>query len=135
MIQDPLQLKRLDVALNGTTSYANGLLDIIRQNQNLDAKKSYHCVKFIVKLSNRNEACKEHLLKTASNWEWSVNWLKTKMSESSSMASTSYINWAGSSKFQSNEDSEIRTFQRTKSAQRTLDDATALLKSTSELDI
>jgi hypothetical protein len=118
MIQDPLQLKRLDVALNGTKSYANGLLNIIRQNQNSDAKKCYHCVKFIVKLSNRADTCKEHLLKTASSWEWSVIWLKTKMSEpSGSVSSMSYGNWSGSSKFQSNEDSDIRTFQRTKSAQ------------------
>ena len=71
----------------------------------------------------------------------------------SSLGSSQYINW-NNSKYQSNEDTDIKTFQRTKSAQvirfgyeiyyqlnnlinlistkikRTLDDATALLKST-----
>ena len=131
-IEDPLQLSRFKLAIDGSKECYHGLLAIIRQNQSSDAKKSYHCVKFIVTLANQSGPCKDYLLKTANNWEWSVNWLKNKMSESSSVNSN-YINW-NSSKFQSNEDSEIKTFQRTKSAQRTLDDATALLRS-SEFDL
>lgn len=127
LIEDPLQLKRLQLALDGSkendTVY-NGLLSIVRQNQGSDAKKSYQCVKLIVTLANTSSSCKEYLLKTAPNWEWSVNWLKKKMLDS--------CNWNPSNK--SNEDSESRTFQRTKSAQRTLEDATALLKSGSEFD-
>ena len=56
LIEDPLQLKRLQLTLDGykdeDTVY-NGLLTIVRQNQNTDAKKSYHCVKFIVTLANQ----------------------------------------------------------------------------------
>lgn len=135
LIEDPLQLKRLQLAIDGYKDndvVYNGLLSIVRQNQSSDAKKSYQCVKFIVTLANRSGSCKDYLLKTASNWEWSVNWLKTKMLESLGNSSQFNTNWT-SNKF-SNEDSDIRTFQRTKSAQRTLDDATALLRS-SEFDI
>lgn len=61
----------------------------------------------------RSTPCKEYLLKTANNWEWAVNWLKTKMVDS--LGNTSFVSW--STKLQSNDDSETRTFQRTKSAQ------------------
>lgn len=135
LIEDPLQLKRLRLAMDGYKDddvVYNGLLSIVRQNQSCDAKKSYQCVKFIVTLANRSESCKDYLLKTANNWEWSVNWLKTKMIESLGSSSQYSSNWTSSKS--SNEDSDIRTFQRTKSAQRTLDDATALLRS-SEFDI
>lgn len=56
----------------------------------------------------RSNSCKDYLLKTAHNWEWSVNWLKKKMLDSN------FTSWTLS---KSNEDSESRTFQRTKSAQ------------------
>jgi ubiquitin carboxyl-terminal hydrolase 9/24 len=137
LIEDPLQLKRLRLAIDGYKDndvVYNGLLSIVRQNQSSDAKKSYQCVKFIVTLANRSGSCKEYLLKTANNWEWSVNWLKTKMLESLGSTSSQYNNSGWTSNKSSNEDSDIRTFQRTKSAQRTLDDATALLRS-SEFDI
>jgi ubiquitin carboxyl-terminal hydrolase 9/24 len=142
LLEDPLQLTRFKLAIDGgngdnvydtNMSHSNGLLACIRQNQSSDAKKSYHCVKFIVTLATRSGPCKEYLLKTANNWEWSINWLKHKMSENSSASSSSsmsYINWnSNSNSSKSNEDTEIKTFQRTKSAQRTLDDATALLRS------
>ena len=88
-------------------------------------------------------------MKTANNWEWAVNWLKSKMVDSFGNTSN-YVSW--NTKPQSNDDSETRTFQRTKSAQvnvnligriyynyyfifkRTLDDATALLSKSNELD-
>ena len=53
-------------------------------------------------------------------WQHAVNWLKSKMSESSY--------WSPSSDtILSNEDSSTRTFQRTTSAQVTLDEAKAML--------
>jgi ubiquitin carboxyl-terminal hydrolase 9/24 len=139
MIEDPLQLKRFILTIDGfkdTKVEYFGLLSIIRQNQSSDAKKSYQCVKFIVTVANKyklywglfftfpitwqhelysSSPCKEHLLKSPNNWEWSVNWLKNKMADSS-LGSSQYINW-NNSKYQSNEDSDIKTFQRTKSAQ------------------
>ncbi len=91
LLEDPLQLARFKLAIDGDTgdtttggndnnmtSQCNGLLACIRQNQSSDAKKSYHCVKFIVTLATRSGPCKEYLLKTANNWEWSINWLKNK---------------------------------------------------------
>lgn len=127
LIEDDYQLARLKLTLDGYKEgdiVNNGLLQIIRQNQTSDAKKSYQCVKFIVALGTKSNACKDFLLKNTNNWEWAVNWLKSKMGE----AQNSFYNW--SLKNESNEDAETKTFQRTKSAQRTLDDATALLKST-----
>ena len=56
LIEDPLQLKRLRLAIDGYKDndvVYNGLLSIVRQNQSSDAKKSYQCVKFIVTLANR----------------------------------------------------------------------------------
>lgn len=56
LIEDPLQLKRLRLAIDGykhSEIVYNGLLSIVRQNQSSDAKKSYQCVKFIVTLANR----------------------------------------------------------------------------------
>ena len=53
-------------------------------------------------------------MKTANNWEWAVNWLKSKMVDSFGNTSN-YVSW--NTKPQSNDDSETRTFQRTKSAQ------------------
>ena len=123
------------------------------------------------------------MLRTASNWEWAVTWLKAKMSDASSQMSLSYaataaaaaaaaaaapassskasggnhVTWNPNNSVsnffkgqkpstlstttqtqastaakttvtkQTSEEGEARTFQRTKSAQRTLDDATALL--------
>ena len=55
MIEDPLQLKRLQLAIDGYKDndvIYNGLLSVVRQNQGSDAKKSYQCVKFIVALAN-----------------------------------------------------------------------------------
>jgi ubiquitin carboxyl-terminal hydrolase 9/24 len=127
LIEDDYQLARLKLTLDGYRegdTINNGLLQIIRQTQTTDAKKSYQCVKFIVALGTKSNACKEFLLKNATNWEWAVNWLKSKMCETQN----SFYNW--NLKNESNEDAEIKTFQRTKSAQRTLDDATALLNST-----
>jgi ubiquitin carboxyl-terminal hydrolase 9/24 len=127
LIEDPLQLKRLCLVTDGYKGndiVYNGLLSIVRQNQSSDAKKSYQCVKFIVTLANKSGVCRDYLLKTASNWEWSVNWLKNKMLESLSNNSNNnnnnnngYSNQSWNVRSQSNEDSDTRTFQRTKSAQ------------------
>ncbi len=56
MIEDPLQLKRFILTIDGfkdTKVEYFGLLSIIRQNQSSDAKKSYQCVKFIVTVANK----------------------------------------------------------------------------------
>ena len=59
LIDDPLQLTRFRVALEGneaestSSSCFHGLLHVVRHNQSLDAKKSYQCVKLIVSLANK----------------------------------------------------------------------------------
>ena len=55
------------------------------------------------------------MLKNATNWEWSVNWLKNKMRETNDN-SNNFMSLMGS-KSQSNDDADTKTFQRTKSAQ------------------
>nr|XP_022315424.1 ubiquitin carboxyl-terminal hydrolase 24-like [Crassostrea virginica] len=54
-----------------------------------------------------------------SKWQWAVNWLKKKMSE--------YYWTPSSTSATSNEDSNRKSFQRTHSAQSTLEEAKALL--------
>jgi hypothetical protein len=59
LIDDEFQPTRLKACLEGFTDDTSscspcvGLLAIIRSNQNLDAKKSYQCVKLIVNLANQ----------------------------------------------------------------------------------
>merc|ERR1712217_763310 len=76
--------------------------------------------KCLVTASSKAATVKEKLIQDPTKWQHAVNWLKSKMSESSywSPSSDSII---------SNEDSSTRTFQRTTSAQVTLDEANAML--------
>ncbi|RNA35237.1 ubiquitin carboxyl-terminal hydrolase 24-like [Brachionus plicatilis] len=109
-----------------------GLLTVIRNNLSKDPKKSYNCIKLIVSLANKNCNFKEYLLNVTSSWEWSVSWLKTKMSENNFESATFSPN---SSNIQSSKKlDETKTFQRTKSAQTTLEHAMDLLSSNS-LDV
>ncbi|CAF0802298.1 unnamed protein product [Brachionus calyciflorus] len=135
LIDDDLQLKRLKLCLEGDNGI--GLLALIRTNQNTDAKKSYNCVKLIVNLANQSSICKEYLLKIGSDWEWSVNWLKSKMSENTFEPTNLNLTINSNnlmSNIKSNESTGTKTFHRTKSAQATLDCAMDLLNSNS-LDI
>ena len=54
---------------------------------------------------------RDHLILQPTKWQWAVNWLKSKMTESSSYWSP------GSDSVLSNEESSTRTFHRTTSAQ------------------
>lgn len=95
-----------------------GLLSTIRSFHLSDSSRSYQCIKFLVQLCNRCSLVKDQLMKTSSKWQWAVKWLEKKMSDY----------WAPSSTVPlSNEDSNQKSFQRTVSAQDTLDSATALL--------
>ena len=57
---------------------------------------------------------RDHLILQPTKWQWAVNWLKSKMTESSSYWSP------GSDSVLSNEESSTRTFHRTTSAQVTI---------------
>ncbi|XP_046339329.2 ubiquitin carboxyl-terminal hydrolase 24-like isoform X2 [Haliotis rufescens] len=123
VIEDSLQLTRLKWVIDGHTDESGhkyeGLIAIIRLNHVCDSRRSYQCIKFLVGVSNRCSIAKDYLLSTPSKWQWAVNWLKKKMTEHYWSTTSS----AGLS----NEDSNRKSFQRTQSAQYTLQEATALL--------
>eukprot|EP00090_Calanus_glacialis_P047045 TRINITY_DN9530_c0_g1_i3.p1 TRINITY_DN9530_c0_g1~~TRINITY_DN9530_c0_g1_i3.p1 ORF type:complete len:2633 (-),score=502.34 TRINITY_DN9530_c0_g1_i3:271-7929(-) len=120
-ISDPLQNDRLKFVIEGTKDLGvDGLLDLVQNNQNSDSCRAYQAVKCLVTASSKCSAVKDHLILEPTKWQWAVNWLKSKMSESSY--------WSPSTdSVLSNEDSSTRTFQRTTSAQVTLDEANAIL--------
>lgn len=97
-----------------------GLINLVQNCQNSDSCRAYQAVKCLVTASSKAPTVKEKLIQDPAKWQHAVNWLKSKMSESSywSPSSDSII---------SNEDSSTRTFQRTTSAQVTLDEANAML--------
>ncbi|VDI64277.1 ubiquitin carboxyl-terminal hydrolase 9/24 [Mytilus galloprovincialis] len=121
-LEDPIQTERLQIVVDGYIDEAGteyeGLLAVVRSNHMNDSRRSYSCIKFLVSVANKCNPLKEYLIQIPSKWQWSVNWLKKKMSEYWSPAITSTV---------SNEDSNRKSFQRTISAQSTLEEAKALL--------
>ncbi len=114
--------------------------------------RAYACIKTLVSAAHKSSTVKEYLLRDPDRWQWSVNWLKDKMSGSEepwstatgSSAVTSSTRGSGTSagsgsgggqrrsgggrsSWGSNEDASSRTFHRTTSAQVTLDEAKAIL--------
>lgn len=121
-ISDPLQNERLKFVTEGTRDLGvDGLLDLVQNNQSSDSCRAYQAVKCLVTASSKCPAVKDHLILEPTKWQWAVNWLKSKMAESSS-----YWNPSTDSVL-SNEESSTRTFHRTTSAQVTLDEANAML--------
>jgi len=121
-ISDPIQSERLDLVIDGRADGVDGLLTLVNSCQSSDSCRAYQAVKVLVTASNKCPAVRERLIQDPTRWQHAVNWLKSKMSESVS----SY--WSPSSdSILSNEDSTTRTFQRTTSAQVTLDEAKAML--------
>ncbi|KAL3199841.1 hypothetical protein MRX96_043764 [Rhipicephalus microplus] len=119
-VEDPLQFSRIKLVIDGSREEKaefDGLLEIIKSNQNNDSRRSYQGVKFLVTMAHRCQHAKDYLLQAPPTWQWSVNWLKQTMSEFNTQ-------WSSNT---SNEDSNTKTFQRTISAQDTLAEATALL--------
>ncbi|GFR75558.1 ubiquitin carboxyl-terminal hydrolase 24 [Elysia marginata] len=121
-LEDPLQITRLQIVIDGIEEENGkkfeGLTTVIRQNQQSDSRRSYQCIKFLVALMNKSTVAKDFLLTTPSKWQGAVNWLKKKMTEHF---------WSSTTATVSNEDSNRKSFQRTQSAQYTLQEATALL--------
>merc|ERR1712111_192302 len=112
-INDPLQNERTELVIDGGPG-VDGLLNLI------NSCRAYQAVKCLVTASSKCPAVKDQLIQDPTKWQHAVNWLKSKISESSY--------WSPSSDtILSNEDSSTRTFQRTTSAQVTLDEAKAML--------
>lgn len=129
MIEDPLQTRRLQLAFAGVNESGSGdncqtfagLYSLIQTSIDTEQRRAYQIVKFIINLSNRSNACKDYFSSTANQWEFSINWLKQQMQTSWQWSPAQNI---------SNEDTDTRSFQRTRSAQFTLEQAQSLLQQT-----
>ncbi|XP_056271460.1 ubiquitin carboxyl-terminal hydrolase 24 isoform X7 [Pseudoliparis swirei] len=113
VMEDPLQTQRLKYAFESE----KGLLALMHQSNNVDSRRCYQCVKFLVTLAQKCAPAKEYFKDLSGHWSWAVQWLQKKMTEHY---------WTPQSNV-SNETSTNKTFQRTISAQDTLAYATALL--------
>ena len=125
-ICDPLQNDRLELVIDGSPDGEGGaggvagLLPLVSSCHSSDSCRAYQAVKCLVTAASKSPAVRERLLADPAKWQHAVNWLKSKMSESSYWS-------AAPDSLLSNEDSSTRTFQRTTSAQVTLDEARAML--------
>nr|XP_022315418.1 ubiquitin carboxyl-terminal hydrolase 24-like [Crassostrea virginica] len=123
LLEDPVQSQRIKIVIDGVTDGAgtsyDGLLATVRLNHATDSRRSYTCIRFLVSLAGKSTPIKDYLMQIPSKWQWAVNWLKKKMSE--------YYWTPSSTSATSNEDSNRKSFQRTHSAQSTLEEAKALL--------
>ncbi|XP_029938672.1 ubiquitin carboxyl-terminal hydrolase 24 isoform X1 [Salarias fasciatus] len=113
VVEDPLQSQRLKYAFESE----KGLLALMHQSNNVDSRRCYQCVKFLVTLAQKCLPAKDYFKDLSGHWSWAVQWLQKKMTEHY---------WTPQSNV-SNETSTNKTFQRTISAQDTLAYATALL--------
>nr|XP_054586030.1 ubiquitin carboxyl-terminal hydrolase 24 isoform X3 [Nothobranchius furzeri] len=113
VMEDPLQSQRLKYAFESD----KGLLALMHQSNNVDSRRCYQCVKFLVTLAQKCPPAKDYFKDLSGHWSWAVQWLQKKMTEHY---------WTPQSNV-SNETSTNKTFQRTISAQDTLAYATALL--------
>lgn len=113
VVEDPLQVQRLKYAFESE----KGLLALMHQSNNVDSRRCYQCVKFLVTLAQKCPQAKDYFKELSGHWSWAVQWLQKKMTEHY---------WTPQSNV-SNETSTNKTFQRTISAQDTLAYATALL--------
>lgn len=132
-VSDSLQPSRttaiLEGFVNGGSENVMGLLDMVGVNKDCDSRRAYQCIKLVVALSARCPVARDHLTRTQARWQWSVEWLREKMDDHSATLSAAMG--------LSNEDSNTKNFQRTTSAQLTLEEATALLSEmeSSEMEI
>ncbi len=89
-------------------------------------KSIFFLLKKILSLFSRSNACKDYFSSTATKWEAAINWLKQQMQTS--------WQWSPAQNL-SNEDTDGRSFQRTRSAQYTLEQAQSLLQQTTNENI
>ncbi|KAA8589843.1 hypothetical protein FQN60_013208, partial [Etheostoma spectabile] len=106
VMEEPLQTQRLKYAFESE----KGLLALMHQSNNVDSRRCYQCVKFLVTLAQKCAPAKDYFKDLSGHWSWAM---------------TEHY-WTPQSNV-SNETSTNKTFQRTISAQDTLAYATALL--------
>ncbi|CAF1420031.1 unnamed protein product, partial [Adineta steineri] len=120
LIEDSLQTKRVQLAFASTNESSNGdncqifngLYSLIQTSIETEQRRAYQTVKFLINLSNTSNACKDYFSSTANQWEFAINWLKQQMQTSWQWSPAQNV---------SNEDTDTRSFQRTRSAQFTLE--------------
>lgn len=109
--------------MEGDGDEVEGLLKMVKNKQSSDSCRAYQCIKTLVTASSKSVVVKEYLIQNCAMWQWSVNWLKSKMggeagqwSPDHGTSSTSTTSAVSHSSI-SNEDSATKTFHRTISAQ------------------
>ncbi|UJR33560.1 hypothetical protein I4U23_020999 [Adineta vaga] len=129
LIEDSLQTIRLQLAFEGinepdendNSQSISGLYSLIQTSIETEQRRAYQTVKFLISLSNRNSICRDYFSSTAPQWETAITWLKQQMHTSHQWSPAQNI---------SNEDTDGRSFQRTRSAQFTLEQAQSILRKT-----
>ncbi|KAA0199343.1 hypothetical protein HAZT_HAZT009314 [Hyalella azteca] len=134
-ISDQLHEERVVFLLEGGIdtqgSKCSGLLELINEYHTSDVRRAYQCMKLCVNISSRFTLARDVLSNTSSKWHWAVEWLKDTIH--SALDSSSNFNVASAAL--SNEGSHTNVFQRTTSAQMTLEEATFLLSQMEPADI
>ncbi|CAG10925.1 unnamed protein product, partial [Tetraodon nigroviridis] len=110
VMEDPLQAQRLKYAFESD----KGLLALMHQSNNVDSRRCYQCVKFLVTLAQKCSPAKDYFKDLSGHWSWAVQWLQKK-ARFEYMHMTEHY-WTPQSNV-SNETSTNKTFQRTISAQ------------------
>ncbi|XP_077972925.1 ubiquitin carboxyl-terminal hydrolase 24-like [Styela clava] len=124
-LEDELHVMRLSLALEKSSQ---ALLTIIKNTLKSDEPKCYQCIKMLVQLANRSSSNKDYLVSVSGQWSFAVSWLTGKMKTEYNSSSTNRL-----SEIRSNETSKY--FQRTMSAQNTLEEVTALLGNKNVSDV
>eukprot|EP00731_Ephydatia_muelleri_P019119 Em0011g1159a len=135
VMKDLLQQKRISFAITGGKYQPNiAIFSTMRASSGTgtalgaigEPKRAYQVVKFLVGLANKTKPARDYLLEHCSEWQWAVPWLRKKLQSAE-------YSWPYPSL--SNESSSTRTFQRTVSAQDTLEEANALLNELEACDL
>jgi hypothetical protein len=117
-MEDRLQQARLRMLIHG--EHDDGLLSFIGRDQVNNPKRAYQYFKFVVELLNHCPAA-ERFLKADRSWAWVVDWLESQLAMGANAL------WPINSRL-SNETATSRVFQRTISAQDTLQQARRFLQ-------
>uniref|UniRef100_H3DJS3 ubiquitinyl hydrolase 1 n=1 Tax=Tetraodon nigroviridis TaxID=99883 RepID=H3DJS3_TETNG len=71
VMEDPLQAQRLKYAFESD----KGLLALMHQSNNVDSRRCYQCVKFLVTLAQKCSPAKDYFKDLSGHWSWAVQWL------------------------------------------------------------
>ncbi|KAF2363147.1 Peptidase C19 ubiquitin carboxyl-terminal hydrolase [Trinorchestia longiramus] len=134
-ISDSLHEERVVFVLEGGVDVQgckrSGLLELINEYHTSDIRRAYQCMKLCVSISSRFPVARDVLSNTSSKWQWAVDWLRDTIHSALDSSTT----FSSPPAALSNEGSHTNVFQRTTSAQMTLEEATMLLSQMEPTDI